>query len=92
MIREDRELLAELARINGELAPLAMRIMDDSAGAAEQQHYARRLIAAGERLQRRAEGTGGAVIEGDIVAPERPALLCASFPDGDTSQELDWAP
>jgi len=57
VIREDRELLAELARINGELAPLAMRIMDDSAGAAEQQHYAQRLIAAGERLQRRAEGT-----------------------------------
>ncbi len=92
MIREDRELLAELARINGELAPLAMRIMDDSAGAAEQQHYAQRLIAAGERLQRRAEETGGAVIEGDIVAPERPVLLCASSPDGGTSPELDWAP
>ena len=92
MIREDWELLAELARINGELAPLAIRIMDDSASAAEQQHYAQRLIAAGERLQRRAEGTGGAVIEGDIVAPEPSALLCASTPDGDTSPELDWAP
>ena len=74
------------------LVPLAMRIMDDSAGATEQQHYAQRLIAAGERLQRRAEETGGAVIEGDIVAPERPVLLCASSPDGDTSPELDWAP
>ncbi|MDQ3275025.1 MAG: hypothetical protein M3Q39_08355 [Actinomycetota bacterium] len=92
MIREDRELLAELARINGELAPMAMRIMDDSASAAEQQHYAQRLIAAGERLQRRAERTGGAVIEGDIVASELPVLFCASSPDSDTSQELDWAP
>jgi len=27
VIREDWELLAELARINGELAPLAIRIM-----------------------------------------------------------------
>ncbi|MGH3922253.1 MAG: hypothetical protein ACRDRY_03185 [Pseudonocardiaceae bacterium] len=37
MIREDRELLAELAQINTAMAPLAMRIMDDSASAAEQK-------------------------------------------------------
>lgn len=54
MIREDRELLAELARINREMASLALRIVDGTASAAEQQTYAQRLIAAGERLGRRA--------------------------------------
>lgn len=68
MIREDRELLAELARLNNDMAPLAMRVMDDSASIAEQAHYAERLIVAGERLQRRADGTSGTVIEGDVLA------------------------
>lgn len=45
MIREDRELLTELARINREMAPLALRIMDGSDSAAEQQTYAQRLLA-----------------------------------------------
>lgn len=67
MIREDRELLAELARLNTAMTPLAMRIMDDSASAAEQQSYAQRLIAAGERLQRRADETPGIIIEGDVL-------------------------
>lgn len=53
MIREDRELLAELARLNTAMASLALRIMDGSASAAEQRDYAQRLIAAGERLGRR---------------------------------------
>jgi hypothetical protein len=56
VIREDRELLTELARLNRELAPLAMRIMEHAASAAEQADYAQRLIAAGERLRRRAAG------------------------------------
>lgn len=68
MIREDRELLAELARLNSDVVSLAMRIMDDTAGAAEQQHHAERLIAVGERLQRRAKATGGAIIEGEVEA------------------------
>ncbi|MGH3882487.1 MAG: hypothetical protein ACRDRY_09675 [Pseudonocardiaceae bacterium] len=67
MIREDRELLAELARLNGDMAALALRVMEGSASAAEQRHYAKRLIAAGERLQRRADGMG-VVIEGEVVA------------------------
>ncbi|MGH3920208.1 MAG: hypothetical protein ACRDSG_14410 [Pseudonocardiaceae bacterium] len=67
MIREDRQLLAELARINTAMAPLAMRIMEDNASAAEQAHYARRLIAAGEWLQRRANEAAGPVIEGEIL-------------------------
>lgn len=68
MIREDRELLAELARLNTDVVSLAMRIMDGRASSAEQQHYAERLIGVGERLQRRAKATGGAIIEGEVEA------------------------
>ncbi|MCA1671241.1 MAG: hypothetical protein LC799_03225 [Actinobacteria bacterium] len=56
MIREDRELLAELARLNGDAASFALRIMDGTAGVAEQRRYAQRLIAVGERLKHRADG------------------------------------
>lgn len=58
MIREDRELLAELFRLNSDMATLALRIMEDTAGTAKQRHYAQRLSVAGERLRRRSEGTG----------------------------------
>jgi hypothetical protein len=68
VIREDRELLAELARLNTDMAPLAMSVMDGSASAVEQTHYAQRLIAAGERLQRRANEASGVVIKGEILA------------------------
>lgn len=85
MIREDRELLAELARLNGDMASLGMRIMEGSAGAAEQQHYAQRLITAGQRLARRADETGGMVIEGEVEA-EQPVAL-----PGNTV-ERDWEP
>jgi hypothetical protein len=68
VIREDRELLVELARLNGDMASLALRIMDGSASVAEQQHYAQRLIAAGERLHRRADGIREVVIEGEVVS------------------------
>jgi hypothetical protein len=74
VIREDRELLAQLARLNSDMTPLAIRIMDDSASAAEQAHYAQRLVSAGEWLRRRAYGTSGVVIEGEcprIAEPPR---------------------
>jgi hypothetical protein len=71
VIREDRELLTELARLNRELAPLAMRMMEGSASIADQQDYAQRLIAAGERLRRRADGPGVAVIEEEVLTDER---------------------
>ncbi|MGH3797383.1 MAG: hypothetical protein ACRDSP_21135 [Pseudonocardiaceae bacterium] len=83
MTREDRELLAELARLNGDMASLALRVMEGSASAAEQQHYARRLIAAGERLRRRTDETG--VIEGEVLA-EEPITLPPH------TVELDWEP
>lgn len=68
MIREDRELLAELARLNSDMTPLAMRIMDGIASSAEQVHFAQRLIAAGERLRRRTDDAVGMVIEGEVFA------------------------
>jgi hypothetical protein len=43
-----------------------MLIMDGSVSATEQQDYARRLIAAGQRL-RWASGTAKAVVEGEGV-------------------------
>lgn len=72
MIREDRELLAELARLNTAMASLALRIMDGSASAIEQQDYGQRLIAVGERLRRRGEETAGIVaVVGTVVEGER---------------------
>ncbi|MGH3940606.1 MAG: hypothetical protein ACRDTG_18615 [Pseudonocardiaceae bacterium] len=64
MIREDRELLAELARLNREMAALALRMLDGSASSDEQQNYAQRLITVGQRLWRRAQRTAPVVIEG----------------------------
>ncbi len=74
MIREDRELLTELARLNREMAPLALRMMEGSASTTDQQTYAERLIAAGERLKQRAAATTGTVIEGEILT-DRPLTL-----------------
>lgn len=74
MIREDRELLTEFARVNRDLAPLAMRIIEGSAGAAEQQHNGQRLIAAGQRLCRRAEENGRFVVTGEVIVEEPLAL------------------
>ena len=68
MIREDRELLAELARVNSDAAPLAMRVMDDSATADEQHGFAERLIQLGERFKRRADQHSVAVVAGEVVA------------------------
>jgi hypothetical protein len=65
--REDRELLAGLARLNWELAALAMRMMEGSASVSEQWDYARRLIAAGEWLWRRAGEPVGVVIDGEVL-------------------------
>jgi hypothetical protein len=67
VIGDDRELLAELARLNATMAPLAMKIMDGTASTAEQHNDAQRLMAAGERVQRRAERMSGAIIEGEVL-------------------------
>lgn len=85
MSRADRELLAELARLNRDMAPLAMRVMEGSASAAEQQHYAQRLIAAGQRLQLRAAETGRFIIEGEALV-DAATILPAH------TKEPDWKP
>jgi hypothetical protein len=71
MIRQDRELLAELARVNSDVAPLAMRIMEGSATAEEQRELAGRLIDVGQRLQQRAD-QAARVVEGHVVAEVTP--------------------
>lgn len=69
MNREDRELLTELARLNRDMASLALRIMEESASIAEQRDYARRLIAVGQRLQRRTTTeVAGVVVEGEMLS------------------------
>jgi hypothetical protein len=73
VIREDRELLADLYRLNAALASLALRIMDGTASPAEQLDYAQRLSRAGERLRQRAVGMSTAVIEGTVIIPIRTA-------------------
>ncbi len=65
MIRADRELLADLARMNSEVAPLAMRIIESTATVEEQQTFADRLIELGVRLNHRAHQR--IVIDGDIA-------------------------
>lgn len=54
MIREDRLLLAELGRLNTDVVPLAMRIMDQSATAEEYYVFAERLETMARQLQDRA--------------------------------------
>ncbi|MCA1707729.1 MAG: hypothetical protein LC808_32455 [Actinobacteria bacterium] len=58
MNREDRELLAELRRLNSDVVPLAMKIMDESVmvTAQEQYAFARRLMAMGRRLEGTVQG------------------------------------
>jgi hypothetical protein len=58
------------------MAPLAMGIREGTASIAEQRDYLRRLITAGEWLQRHADGLTCAAVEGEMLANEslaRPA-------------------
>ncbi len=66
MIREDRLLLTELARLNTDVMPLAMRIMDDSATAEKHYAFAERLAAMSRQLQTRAAHVG-LVIDGEVA-------------------------
>lgn len=66
MIREDRLLLVELGRLNTDVVPLAMRIMDESATAEEHYAFAERLAAMARRLQARAAHVS-LVIGGEVA-------------------------
>jgi hypothetical protein len=50
VIREDRLLLGDLGRLNTDLVPPAMRIIDDSASTEEHRAFAERLEAMARRL------------------------------------------
>ncbi len=66
MIREDRLLLVELGRLNNDVMPLALRIMDESATAEEHYAFAERLAAMARRLQARAAHVN-LVIDGEVA-------------------------
>jgi hypothetical protein len=74
VIREDRELLAELARLNTDVVPLTMQMMEGSATAQEQRIFAKRLIAAGERLHRRADDSERVIIDGEVAVGDAGVL------------------
>lgn len=71
MIRQDRLLLAELGRLNTDVVPLAMRIMDESATVEEHYVFAERLEAMARLLQTRAEHVGLVVAEEVAVAADQ---------------------
>jgi hypothetical protein len=75
VIREDRLLLVDLGRLNTDVVPLAMRIMDESATAEEHDVFAERFAAMARRLQARAAHVG-LVIDGECA---RLALLCLAL-------------
>lgn len=74
MIREDRLLLAELGRLNTDVVPLAMRIMDDYATADEHYAFAERLTAMARRLRARAAHMS-LVIDGEVAIDADQSLL-----------------
>ena len=70
VIREDRLLLADLGRLNTDVVPLAMRIIDERATADEYRAFAERLAAMAQRLHTRATLVEQ-VIDGElIIAPD----------------------
>jgi hypothetical protein len=78
VIRDDRELLAELARLNSDVVPLAMRIMDETVTAGQQYVFARRLIAMATRLQAGAS-TPWRVVAGEVVKGDDTPSIVASY-------------
>ena len=67
MIREDRELLAELARLNRQLVVFAWGVMDARLSAAEHYEVASWLVELAEAIQARAQRQDAGVVEGEVV-------------------------
>jgi imidazoleglycerol phosphate dehydratase HisB len=55
MRREDRQLLSDLAQVNTALPAFALRVMDNTATAAEHHRVADHVIALGQAIDERAE-------------------------------------
>jgi len=71
VIRADRELLADLARMNSDVVPLAMRIIDDNATFDERRTFADRLVELGARLLDRAHRTGLVISDSIEESPQK---------------------
>ncbi len=67
MIREDRELLAELARLNRQLVVFAWGVMDTRLSAAEHHQVASWLVDLAEAIRARAQRQDAGVVEGEVV-------------------------
>ena len=67
MIREDRELLAELARLNKQLVTFAWGVMEARLSAAEHYAVASWLVDLAEAIQARARRQESGVVEGEVV-------------------------
>ena len=70
MTREDRELLAELARLNSDLVSFAMGVMEARLSPAEQHAVACRLVDLAESIEARAQRENAQVVEGEVVQDE----------------------
>jgi hypothetical protein len=69
--RDDRVLLADLGKLNRDVAPLAVRILDEKATAAEQLEFADRLADMAARLRARV-ARDELLIEGEVVEADHP--------------------
>lgn len=86
----DRELLAELARLNQRMASLCRHTIDKRDSTDEDMCYAERLITtAGERWRRRANGLSAAMVEGKFVT-DRSLVLPAQAVEPPWSREKRW--
>jgi hypothetical protein len=72
VIFEDRELLAELSRVNTDVPTVTLSILDGSFTQEQHDAFAARLIAPGKAIQRRGRQE---VIDGSVVVlpPELPS-------------------
>jgi hypothetical protein len=69
------------------MAPLSLHVLEGNASAAERQHYARRLIDAGERLRCRAEEANRIVIAGEVLVEESLTLAANTVEPGWTCKQ-----
>lgn len=67
VIREDRILLTELARLNTAVPELAIRMMDGALSTEEQIAFGRWLLSMAEAIMQRAERSQAFVLDGQVL-------------------------
>lgn len=75
MLREDRELLADLKRVCNDAGLFALEYMARGLSIDDEETYALRLIDVGERLLAHARGRKGLVLDGEPT----PLVIDAPF-------------